>query len=249
MQHQHSGAASRELSRHQAQTAWPFQQAWPGCHFSSLYFDHGKLQRQLLPELDQLPGNSKRQAEFVAGRICARHALRQFLPDATAPAYQPDSRVPVWPRATCGSISHSHGHAVAVAASQQHWLALGLDIERMIAPQRAARLCGSLLTTSEQDIQQRSGWPLPDFLTCAFSAKESLFKLLNPLTGSYFGFQDAELVQLATDGSLRLQLRKQLGVQWPAASIIAGQWARFGQGFVTITGVAAEPTTAAPELP
>lgn len=220
-------------------STWPFAQQLAGCFFASLDFynlsldDHAVLANQ---DLEQI-SNPKRRQEFIAGRLCAQHALRQFMPLANPPSRLPDSRLPAWPNGSCGSISHSHGRAVAVAASEQQWLGLGIDIERLITQQRAEKLRNYLLTDAETQLPAPLGWQQHELLTCIFSAKESLFKLLNPLTNCYFGFQDAQVCCLQENGSLTLRLLKRLSNQWPEHSLIHGQWHRSGNSFITITAL------------
>lgn len=193
--------------------------------------------------LPPLKATNKRQAEFIAGRYCAQHALNQIIASPVVPARHPDTGQPDWPQGLCGSISHSHGWAAAVVSRQQDWLALGLDIERCIASTRAERLHKAVLRQSELELfDSINNWTFAEFITCVFSAKESLFKALNPLTQRYFGFLDAEVIKLEDNGMFKVRLLKELSSHWPSQSIISGQWARFAHGFITIAGAqAADP--------
>ncbi len=216
---------------------WPFSHAWPGCFFSSMEYSAATADLAAdLPQSVPATGSGKRRSEYIAGRICARQALRQFMPGAAMPGRQAGGRAPLWPEGSCGSISHSHGTAVAIAASQQHWHALGIDLERCVSTERARRLAKSVLSQTEIQLCARLGWAENEFFTCAFSAKESLFKLLNPLTGCYFGFQDVQLCALNADGSFGLQLQRQIG-HWPTRCRFNGQWTRFAQGFITASAL------------
>lgn len=217
---------------------WPFAAPWAGCHLARLEFTQRTAAPEVLAELNQPASyaNAKRQSEFYAGRLCAMQALRQLDAAAPAPERCAETRAPLWPAAMVGSISHSHGLAMAVAAYQSDWLGLGLDVERMLTPQRSERLWTAILTADEQDKFGKDDWAQHELLTLVFSAKESLFKLLHPLTGCYFGFQDAQLVQLGRDGCFTLELLKQLSGEFPAHSLIYGQWARVGHGMATLSG-------------
>lgn len=226
---------------------WPFSNRWSGCSFAALNFDAELVSSadfQLLG-LPPLNANTKRQAEFIAGRYCAQQALTSVIADPAAPSRHPDNGQPSWPPGVCGSISHSHGWAGAVVAQQQDWLALGLDIERYIASARAERLHKAVLRPSELELfESVASWTFADFLTCVFSAKESLFKTLNPLTQRYFGFLDAEIIALEKSGEFKVRLLKELSENWPEQSVISGQWAKFAHGFITITGVPATDCSA-----
>jgi enterobactin synthetase component D len=152
----------------------------------------------------------KRQTEFLAGRLCARAALAEMTGAAQTPLVGED-RAPVWPRGFCGSITHSHGWAGAVAATLEDWQSIGLDAETLLAPKRAARLASEILTAHEQKSHEAE---TAFYITAVFSLKESLFKALYPLTGIRFYFQDAELAEWDPSGYARLRLIKTLSPQW-----------------------------------
>jgi 4'-phosphopantetheinyl transferase EntD len=71
-----------------------------------------------------------RAREFLAGRVAAHRALAALNAPNCSVARQ--ARAPVWPTGFVGSISHSAGLAVALCASSQHYLALGIDIQTPI---------------------------------------------------------------------------------------------------------------------
>lgn len=221
---------------------WPFTHSWAGCFFRTLNFDTAQASEADFEQLGLplLDATQKRQAEFLAGRYCAVHALSELLGTAKAPQRHPETGLPIWPDTVCGSISHSHGWAASLVAHHQRWTSLGLDIERSISTARAQRLNKAIVTRSELELLAKlDGWTLAEFVTCAFSAKESLYKTLNPLTQSYFGFLDAELLSLEADGVFKVRLLKPLSPQWPAHKILHGQWAKFAHGFITAIGVPA----------
>lgn len=146
---------------------------------------------------------AKRRAEYLAGRVCARAALRQATGLDAVPGTG-DDRAPRWPAGAVGAITHSHGEAAALTGDARQWRGLGLDRERWLAPARAARLRDELLTPAERDtLTGLSEDALARRVTLTFSVKESLFKALYPLTGRRFYFQDAALeddrIRLLTD--------------------------------------------------
>ena len=164
-----------------------------------------------------VPGNlaamaQKRRGEYLAGRLCARRALAQGgHADACQVSCSPD-RSPRWPQGWVGSISHCAERAVAVAAPCGAGRRLGVDIERIMADDTAARLADDILC-AEDKLQ-----PLEHLgvaVTVIFSAKEALFKALYPDVQRFFGFECAAVISYE-EGRARLRLRKTLCERWPA---------------------------------
>lgn len=161
---------------------------------------------------------SKRKAEYLAGRWCAREAL-QLLGLEGIPQLTQD-RSPSWPLGAVGSITHSHGVAEVMVGDANKWLAVGVDTEQWVSTERAARLERELLT--EEELKALSGMtPLQraNRLTLIFSAKESLFKALYPLTGKRFYFHDA--VRRHPNS---LTLLRTLSADWPKGTQIPFRW-------------------------
>jgi enterobactin synthetase component D len=138
----------------------------------------------------------KRQTEFLAGRYCAREALRECAPEhADALIGTGKHREPLWPPGIVGSISHAHGFASVAVARAEHVRGLGLDVEQVMREDLAARVTGTISLPGELPaLVEQTGWERTMALTLVFSAKESLFKCLYPQVGRYFDFQDARLV-------------------------------------------------------
>ncbi len=110
-----------------------------------------------------------RRRDFLAGRLAARRALALAgLPVGEIPA---DGRRPVFPEGSVGSISHSGGLAVALAAPAARFRALGCDLELRGLPVEAAHL-----VLSEDERVWMAGSVRR--LLFAFSAKETAFKAL-----------------------------------------------------------------------
>lgn len=227
------------------QPVWPFAQTWPGVHLSSCRYAVRERQAEDFAALGiQAPEHilkaaAKRQSEFLAGRRCARVVLNNLGVGPLVPGLD-EERAPLWPGATCGSISHSHGWAGAVAARQRDWLSLGLDAEAPLEVGRASRLAGQILTPQERDSlarlpAERQAW----LVRLTFSAKESLFKALYPLTGVRFYFQDAELL-MADQGVARLRLLKTLSAEWTAGRELPARYAEIDGQLLSLVAVAAE---------
>ena len=109
---------------------WPLPEPLPGTVFLSTRFDPallapGDFQRSAVPPPASIQRSvAKRQAEFLAGRLCARAALQQLDHLDCVPAIGED-RAPVWPARISGSITHSTGHAAAIVAHTAQWRGLG----------------------------------------------------------------------------------------------------------------------------
>ncbi|KPW88091.1 Siderophore biosynthesis protein [Pseudomonas syringae pv. coryli] len=214
-----------ELIRH-----WPLPQALPGAllvsgHFDPLKLVDGDFQRCEL----QMPASiqrsvAKRQTEFLAGRLCAREAMRQLDGRLHVPAVGED-RAPIWPADVCGSITHSTGWAAAVVAHKQQWRGLGLDTENLLSHDRASRLAGEILTAAE--LAEMAAGPEDQIalrVTLTFSIKEALFKALYPIVHKRFYFEDAQLLEWSADGRARLQLLIDLSSEWHAGKELDGQF-------------------------
>ncbi|QLF93905.1 4'-phosphopantetheinyl transferase superfamily protein [Pseudomonas sp. ABC1] len=208
------------------ETHWPLPFHLPGISLVSARFDAKQLQDEDFESwgLPRPEGIRKRQAEFFAGRICAFMALMNATGCGHLPTANED-RSPCWPPSSIGSITHSHGHATAVAAQSRHWRGLGVDSEQLIKAERANRLAEQILTQSELD--RYSDLPQAVYarhLTLAFSLKESLFKALYPLVGQPFYFHDAALSWVGEDGHATLKLLRDLSTEWRAGSELQGQF-------------------------
>jgi len=164
---------------------------------------------------------AKRQAEYLAGRVCARAALHALDGRDYVPATHED-RSPAWPTGIHGSITHGKGWAAAVVAADGDSHGLGLDQERLLDDERAERLAGEILTPAELQRLDRNQLSLA--VTLTFSLKESLFKTLYPLTRQRFYFEHAELLEWSCDGHARLRLLTDLSAQWQAGRELEGQF-------------------------
>jgi enterobactin synthetase component D len=155
----------------------------------------------------------KRRLEFLAGRRCARTALRELAPDlAEAPIAIGERGSPVWPAGLRGSITHTHGFAAAVVVRAETVLGIGLDTERLITSARAEGVAGLVANPRELERLEATGLDRATLLTLVFSAKESLFKCLYPRVGRYFDFKEATVEAVALSSrSFTLVLETELG--------------------------------------
>jgi len=161
----------------------------------------------------------RRKSEYVAGRRCAIRALEMYLGSGSLnPGIVGTGqyRMPIWPRGTVGSITHTGGFASAAVSGSDRVRSLGLDSEELISREQALELGPSIGCKDEIERITAIYASREDVgLTVLFSAKESLFKCLFPMTFVYFDFRDARLVEAnATDGSITLELNIDLSADF-----------------------------------
>lgn len=174
----------------------------------------------------------KRQREYLAGRRCACDALaRAGYPESFYPAMG-DDRLPVWPSGWLGSISHSGGHALAVAASARHCSALGIDIQEQ-ASEKTMNAIGSLIAKPEELLPIRD-MDVHARLLLIFSAKESLYKALYPQVRKIQEFTAARLIQ-ADAQTLKFELTCDWSSAWKAGTHIPVNYTIAGDYMMTAT--------------
>jgi enterobactin synthetase component D len=199
---------------------WPLPFVLPDTVLLSTQFDTAQLasddfQRSAIePPASIQRSVAKRQAEFLAGRVCARAALQQLEGLSFIPAIGED-RAPVWPAHISGSITHSTGRAAAIVAKKSDWRGLGMDLENLLNPDRAERLAGEILIPAEmQRMAAGARDQLALLVTLTFSVKESLFKALYPIVQQRFYFEHAEVLEWTEAGEVRLRLLTDLSSEW-----------------------------------
>lgn len=159
----------------------------------------------------------KRLATFVAGRFCAAGALAQAGHDGLTDVAMDKEGAPMWPRGYLGSITHTDRVAGAVVASSGAALGVGIDCEYLISAEREAeltlRICPEWPTVWGQGGQPFSN---SELLTVVFSAKESIYKCLYPLTRTFLEFGDIRVSALDVErGHLQCSLTRDLGQGFP----------------------------------
>ena len=169
-----------------------------------------------------------RARQFAAGRVAARAALARI--GINAGEIGAVGRRPVWPTGTVGSIAHTRSLAVAVAGAAGAFRGLGVDVERETAV--SAAVAQRLLSESEQ------AWlPAPEWRTMLFSAKEAVYKAVNPIVGEFLGFGDVELAIDEERQAFRARCRDGLASQ---ATVAAGHghWARYRAHWIVLFVIA-----------
>ena len=213
----------------------------PGTRLVRASFDSAQLAAEDFQRcaIEPVRGVAKRQGEYLAGRLCAREALHQLCGQALVPGRDEDG-VPIWPAGVVGSITHGAGQAAAIVASAQQWLGLGLDLEKRLNAERAAKLAGEILTPAELErAAELSAEQFARLVTLTFSLKESLFKALYPLVLTRFYFHDAELLTWNEGGQAELRLLIDLSPEWRAGTRLSSQYAEFGDYLLSQVAVPA----------
>ncbi len=135
----------------------------------------------------------KRQAEYLAGRICATQALTALNFDNPI-IHTADDRVPIWPSGTFGSITHTKGIAAAIAGIKHGTTGVGIDVEKLMKDSQETKLQTHILRNDEKAQFNELGEQVTHPLSVIFSAKESIYKVLYPFVKKYFGFDKARLI-------------------------------------------------------
>ena len=169
---------------------------------------------------------AKRQFHFRAGRYCALRALEALeghrvstVPPRTA------GGAPLWPAGITGSITHTDDYAWAAVARTSQVEALGIDTERIMSADRAARVSPAIAWPSELAHARAVGCDRLEALTLIFSAKEAIFKCLYGKVGRVFDYRDVRVV--AAEANPRMftaRIVRTLSDEFPAQTMLQGQF-------------------------
>lgn len=198
-----------------------------GTSVSQLHYEYSGAALDQLRERVLLPARLKtavlrRQADFLAGRLCARRALLAAGFEGDTEIATSEHGAPIWPIAFRGSISHCDGFAIASVGHARRFAAIGIDIERRISADVVGEIRRQVASTEELSLGSCNGMSPETWLTLLFSGKESLFKALYPDVGRHFDFLDATATHLdACAGTFTLCLRVALSPRHPQGSTYA----------------------------
>ena len=157
-----------------------------------------------LPEAERLHVETlpeARRASWAGGRLALRAALMD-LGVSAGPILSTPRGAPLLPAGVRGSISHKESLVVALAARAEvdgsAWR-LGIDIER-VTPGRLD-ISKRVLRPDELAYLPPPGDPRrTEELAFAFSAKEAIYKALDPFVARYVSFQEVS-VDRNSDGT------------------------------------------------
>jgi enterobactin synthetase component D len=144
----------------------------------------------------------KRQAEYLAGRLCARACLAAYgcATDIGIGAH----RQPLWPEGVIGSISHNARLAAAMVTRVDTCAGIGIDIETVLDPEMVACVHGLAVNDAEMRLLQAvsRGIRMEHLLTVIFSAKESFFKAAFLQVNDYFDFDAVQFQVIDLDRAI-----------------------------------------------
>ena len=154
---------------------------------------------------------------------------------------------PQWPDGVTGSITHSASVAMAVVARRDVVQGIGIDCERIMSAEVAEEVASRVIPEADGSVQFDeviAHFARPVFVSTVFSAKESIYKCLNPLIGSFFGFEAVELEEFdASAGRLEFRVVDELGPSAPAGSRLTARFALEQDHVVTAVSLPAVPVT------
>ena len=222
---------------------WPLPQILPASVWLSTDFIPAQLEDDdFARSAIDMPASiqrsvAKRQAEFLAGRLCARAALLQLDGTCATPGMGED-RAPMWPAHISGAITHSNGRAGALVALKSEWQGLGIDLEKLLSTERALRLAKEILTPDE--LLRMAAGPAEQIallVTLTFSVKESLFKALYPLVQKRFYFEHAEVLSWSPEGQVRVRLLTDLSPEWQQGRELDAQFCLLEGQLLTVVAI------------
>jgi enterobactin synthetase component D len=144
-----------------------------------------------------------RRATWIGGRVALRAALAEVGVDA-GPLLATPRGAPLLPVGAAGSVSHKKTIAVALAArlGEADTATLGIDVELDRAP--GVDIARRVLTDGElRDVEGLAPEARARAVLVAFSAKEAIYKALDPWVHRFVSFQEVALAGLA-GGALRV---------------------------------------------
>jgi enterobactin synthetase component D len=141
-----------------------------------------------------------RRAGWVGGRIALRAALAAVDVEAPEPMLSTPRGAPILPPGTVGSVSHKREIAVALCARAADPRAtVGIDVEDL-RPLRTD-IAPRVLTPDELAVIPSGGHERDAAVLLRFSAKEAIYKALDPWVQRFVGFHEASVAR-APDGAL-----------------------------------------------
>lgn len=124
---------------------------------------------------------------------------------------------PIWPAGFVGSITHTRGFASACVSAIGELAGIGIDTEAVLDDAATAEIRDSVATRDELDrIRSRAMLDENSLVTLVFSAKESVYKCVAPITKEFLDFHDVELREVdfaagELEGRIHKALRVPLG--------------------------------------
>jgi 4'-phosphopantetheinyl transferase EntD len=149
-----------------------------------------------------------RRRFWIGGRAALREALARAGIACAAPVLSDDRGAPLLPEGVVASITHKERLAAALVAREAS-ARIGVDLEADVRGKQdiASRVLAEdeLAELAHLEAEERARQVL-----LRFSAKEAIYKALDPFVRRYVGFQEVSVVPRA-DGSARVEARLREG--------------------------------------
>jgi enterobactin synthetase component D len=172
----------------------PDDRGWP----AALHADERAFARTL---------RDGRRAAWLGGRLALRGALEGAGVAVPEPILATDRGGPRLPPEAVGSISHKASLAIGLAApARSPALTLGVDLEE--ARPLRFDVAERVLTQAERTELPAAGPARDAHLLRAFSAKEAIYKALDPWVRRFVGFHEAEIAFAGGRLAARLTLAR-----------------------------------------
>ena len=191
---------------------------------------HALIPENKTPKISAL-ACQKRANEFYTGRWCAAMCIYKITNGFNTPQINQD-RSPQWPPNIIGSISHSNKTAIAIVGCTDNTLALGVDIQSQIEKKEIFEIKHLILSSIE--LKRYPDLFRDQLFDIFFSAKETLFKALYPLSLDFFEHKDAEIVSINKSSStLNIKLLRNLKSSWNRDQIFTIKYSKIANEVVT----------------
>lgn len=183
----------------------PSVRLWHACYEPKYFSTHPTLIQKTLHDAGLETAPTKRQAEFWAGRCLMMRAFRQ-----NTPLGKLASGAPAFPKGKNGALSHSCRDVLLLEGSDN--LLFGVDIEPLLIPISLQAVLSKVATETEQKwLRNLPPEHLVHAATILFSAKETLFKLLNREMDIRPDYDAAEAIEAPNAGSIVFRLTQRAG--------------------------------------
>ncbi|MCJ8347657.1 4'-phosphopantetheinyl transferase superfamily protein [bacterium] len=133
----------------------------------------------------------KRKRDYLAGRYCAMKCLQDFgFPlNSGFQILSNKDRSVLWPEGYCGSITHTSQYVASVVARCKDFRSLGIDSENKMKRRTFDRIKRQIAKDNEIEMVQQKLGDEQLALTLIFSAKESIYKSVFPISKVFFYFE------------------------------------------------------------
>ncbi|QDW31687.1 4'-phosphopantetheinyl transferase superfamily protein [Yersinia sp. KBS0713] len=208
-------------------TLSPTIRLWHARYETTFFPTQNALIRKALHDAKLGTATKKRQAEFWAGRSLMMLAFCQNIPLGKSA-----SGAPAFPKGRNGALSHSRENVLLLEGPDD--LLFGVDMEPPLVPVSLQAVLSKVATEAEQKWLRC----LPPeqqvyAATILFSAKETLFKLLNREMDICPCYATVEAREAPNSGSVVFELTRRSGYGLPAGERFIIMYDRIRENTVT----------------